>query len=99
MQQWVTAGYFSGDNVVMMRAVRMPEVQTESAQKVEDASGLMADLEDDDEDDSDKRTDVQTSGSEETKNNAGTTTGQQQQIRDEWFPSDSVDFSKFEIKK
>eukprot|EP01084_Bolivina_argentea_P068355 124433_1 len=99
MQQWATAGYFSGDNVVMMRAVRMPEVQTESAQKVEDASGLMADLEDDDEDDSDKRTDVQTSGSQETKNNAGTTTGQQQQIRDEWFPSDSVDFSKFEIKK
>ncbi len=78
----------------------MPEVLTESAQKVEDASGLMADLEDDiDEDDSNRKTDVQISGSEETKDNAGTTTGQRQQIRGEWFPSDSVDFSKFEIQK
>ncbi len=96
MQQWVAAGYFSSDNVVMMRVVRMSEVMTESPQKADDASGLLADLEDD----SDDKSHVQTSVSEETKNNASTTyTEQQQQICGEWFPSDSIDFTKFETEK
>ncbi len=103
MQQWITAGYFSGESVVMMREVSssMPSGRvagtppTESTQKVKNASGLMADLEDDD-DDNDKKAVVQTSGSEETNDNFGT--GQHRVVHGEWFPSDAIDFSKREIK-
>ncbi len=99
MQQWVTAGYFSGESVVMMRKVSnsMPAGRVagtppppELTKKVENSSGLIADLEDDDDDD--KNAVVQTYGSEETKDNLRT--GQQRGVvHGEWFPSDAIDFS------
>ncbi len=74
-----------------MSAGTMAGMSTISSQKVEDANGLMADI-DDDNDDNDKKALVQTSGSEETK---GVVDTGQQYIRGEWFPSDAIDFSKW----